>query len=346
MLVNPDRLREFSKKIENEKSTANQAISNSAGSVSGAMSLINASGARLTDYSFLDTYQYAKTQVNQVISSLSHLQEELEDEARDVENADKYAFTIDYKDLFMNLGIASAAHYSKLLQITTSKKGNHYIFKYNRKVSQFLKGKIGPGWLRERIQKFNRTMKAQRLNAKTLTVKGGFPNKIKAKVIKSQARSLPELLKKKTFKSTGADMVIKKGAFFSKFAKGNAVVTLVGTTMSEISSTKAAFAENEKKYSGEKLHVENARTVGEATNRVAMRTGGALAGAYIGAAAGSLLGPIGTVAGGFIGAAVGDAVGGWAAKYTSDFAGKVAVKTRETFNNIKDGIKDKVFGWL
>ncbi|PWA06689.1 hypothetical protein DCC39_17300 [Pueribacillus theae] len=349
MLVNPDKLRQFAKKLNNEKSNVEKSLSDTNHQMSKLVISLASSDVVLKDDYFLQLHSYAKGSLNQLQSSLSNLQTMLEREAHAFETADLYNFNLPWQSALTNIGIAAAFQKSGLLYITSSRKGNHYLFKYNRKVERFLKGRIGPKWAKLKIQSFNRLMKRINQRAKVIKNSGvGGVKKAGAKVVRAQAVTLPGQVKKKIFKGTGTDLVISKGKFITKFAKGNMFLTLGATTLSEVDTYKQQVAANKKRYTGERLEVANARAMGESGNRVFMKTAGAFAGGAAGAAIGSLAGPFGTVVGGFVGAAIGEAVGGWAAKYTSGFAANVAEKTRETFNNVKKSIGSgfkKVFSW-
>lgn len=289
MLVNPDKLREFSKRLNHEKSKVEKSLSNTNHQMSKLVISLASSDVVLKDDYFIQLHNYAKGSLSQLQGALSNLQTMLEKEAHAFETADLYNFSLPWQKALTNIGIAAAFQKSGLLYITSSRKGNHYLFKYNRTVERFLKGRIGPKWAKLRIQKFNRQMKAYNRKAKAIKNSGaGGIKKAGAKMVRSQSVTLPGQIKKRIFKGTGPDLVISKGKFITKFAKGNAVLTLGATTLSEVDTYKQQVAENKKRYTGERLGVANARAMGESVNRVAMKTGGALVGGAVGATLGSV----------------------------------------------------------
>ncbi|CAM3826480.1 WXG100 family type VII secretion target [Mesobacillus zeae] len=143
-------------------------------------------------------------------------------------------------------------------------------------------------------------------------------------------------------KSANFGSVIKSAA---KFGRVNAVFT-VGTTFAvEMGGMGLKISQNYSKYSRqpEILKRENAKAVGNALNKTAAVSTGAIIGGVIGGVAGSFLGPVGTVIAAGVGSTIGGFIGEQAAKLTAGFAEKLALKAKEpihkTLETIKGGLK-------
>ncbi|WP_404448231.1 LXG domain-containing protein [Sutcliffiella horikoshii] len=265
-------------------------------------------------------------------------------------------------DSFAPLAVLVAAHKSKLLRIEYTKKKNHYTFKYNRKVLQFLKGKIGPEWTRKLIQKFNRTSKNYRNIERTLkaqkasVLKGKdfkdhrtTKQKVKGGVWKlaTKNRPLHENVKNKIVKHSTREMVIPKEAFKKVAAKASGVGAAIVGTYSAVTSIKDRWSEGDGLKGKDKYSVRG-RVVAEEVNKVAGSVTGAAAGAYVGAAIGGVLSgpfaPFGAAAGAVIGSAVGATVGEWASKYTNKWASDAGAAVGEKIHDVKEKAKDALDG--
>lgn len=275
---------------------------------------------------------------------------------------------INWAGMLKSLGVVGLAHYSGFLRIQYSKKGNHYIFKYNRKVAHVLKGKKGPKWLRLRIQEFNRKQRKLRQKGKAIIANDNYGKgkKTMGKIMAKQ-RPLHEQVKGRVYGKTGNSLVIEKAKFPKLFAKGSGLATAGLSALDAYGNIRERMETNKEYYSGEKLDEMNARAIGEEVNTAAGKAIGATAGGYIGATIGSIGGPLGAVAGGIIGSYVGEAVGGWAAKYTKEWASNTAAwvedqadkvteiakntldEAKEVVDDVTDkinGVADKLFGWI
>jgi hypothetical protein len=279
-------------------------------------------------------------------------------------------------DSFAPLAVMVAAHKSKLLRIEYTKKKNHYTFKYNRKVLQFLKGRIGPKWSRMLIQKINRTSKQYRNMQKNLKAQKAMLGKefkdprsamqrTKSGVWKgiTENRFLHEVIKDKVIQNSSKKMVIPKEAFKRVAAKASGTATAFVSTYTAV--TTAWKRRNEADgLKGKEKHNVLGRVVAEETNRAVATVGGATAGAYVGAAIGGVLSgpfaPFGAAAGAVIGSAIGATVGEWASKYTNKWASDagaaigekiydVKKKAKGAIEGAKDALsnaKDSLFGWV
>ncbi|NMH73514.1 hypothetical protein HF078_10545 [Bacillus sp. RO2] len=279
-------------------------------------------------------------------------------------------------DSFAPLAVMMAAHKSKLLRIEYTKKKNHYTFKYNRKVSQFLKGRIGPKWSRLLIQKINRTSKQYRNIEKTLKAQKaslgkGFKDprstveKLKGTIWKkvTENSSLNGVVKGKIVQHSSTKMVIPKEAFKKVAAKASAGATVVVGVFSIFTNSSKRLSEMEGLQGREKSSVTG-RVIGEEVNKVAGSVAGATAGAYVGAAIGGVLSgpfaPFGAAAGAVVGSAIGATVGEWASKYTNKWASEAGAavgekwhdgveKAKDALDSAKNAIsdaKDSLFGWI
>lgn len=273
-------------------------------------------------------------------------------------------------DSLVPVGVMAGFQKSGLLRIEYTRKKNHYIFKYNRKLSKFLKGRIGPHRTKSFITGLNRINKQHAKIEKNLKLqKRNVPHmtnyhdprklgkKLEGKSLKliTQNRPLHEFVKSKLFKNSGREMVIGKKAFKGVAARAGGVgaaIVSIGTAGLEINrKTK----ENANLYSGEKLYSENGKVVGEEVNKALGSTAGAVTGAYVGAAIGGVLAgpfaPFGAAAGAVIGGAIGSNVGEWASKYTKKWAGDVGKAAGKVVHSIKDNVSNtldnigKIFSW-
>ncbi|MGD6993082.1 ribonuclease YeeF family protein [Sutcliffiella horikoshii] len=279
-------------------------------------------------------------------------------------------------DSFAPLAVMVAAHKSNLLRIEYTKKKNHYTFKYNRKVLQFLKGRIGPKWSRMLIQKINRTSKQYRnmqKNLKAQKTKQGkdfkdprsFMKKVQAFGWKKATghMSLHEVVKEKVVKHSSKNMVIPKEAFKKVAAKASAGATVLVGVFSIFTNSSKRLSEMEGLKGREKSSVTG-RVIGEEVNKVAGSVAGATAGAYVGAAIGGVLSgpfaPFGAAAGAVVGSAIGATVGEWASKYTNKWASAAGAavgekwhdgveKAKDALDGAKNALndaKDSLFGWI
>lgn len=252
------------------------------------------------------------------------------------------------------LAIFAAVHKTGLLRIEYTKKKNHYTFKYNRKVLHFLKGRIGPKWTKQIIQKMNRTSKANR-NIDKKFKSGSYrgvripSQKVKGAIWKLTTgnRPLHENVKSKLIKYSSREMVIPKEAFKKVVAKASAIgAGVVGF----ISGTKNIVSrlEESSHLKGEEIFKARGRMMGEEVNKTAGGVTGAVAGAYVGAAIGGALSgpfaPVGAAVGGIVGSAIGGSVGEWATKYTSKFIGDAGEKVGEVLHAVKDKAKEALDG--
>ncbi|WP_010199991.1 T7SS effector LXG polymorphic toxin [Bacillus sp. m3-13] len=279
-------------------------------------------------------------------------------------------------DSFAPLAVMVAAHKSNLLRIEYTKKKNHYTFKYNRKVSQFLKGRIGPKWSRLLIQKINRTSKQYRNMQKELKAQKAKLGKEfkdpRSFMKRAQAfgwkratghMSLHEVVKEKIVKHSSKNMVIPKEAFKKVAARASGTATAFVSTYTAITTAWERRSEADG-LEGKEKHNVLGRVVAEETNRAVATVGGATAGAYVGAAIGGVLSgpfaPFGAAAGAVIGSAIGATVGEWASKYTNKWASDagaaigekiydVKKKAKSAIEGAKDALsnaKDSLFGWV
>lgn len=279
-------------------------------------------------------------------------------------------------DSFAPLAILVAAHKSKLLRVEYTKKKNHYTFKYNRKVSQFLKGRIGPKWSRLLIQKINRTSKQYRNMQKDLKAQKAklgkdfkdprsFMKKVQAFGWKRATghMSLHEVVKERVVKHSSKSMVIPKEAFKKVAAKASAGATAVVGVVSIFTNSSKRLSEMEG-LQGKEKYSTRGRVIAEEVNKVAGSITGAAAGAYVGAALGGVLSgpfaPFGAAAGAVVGSAIGATVGEWASKYTNKWASDAGAaigekwhdgkeKAKEALDGAKNALndaKDSLFGWI
>ncbi|XQY91605.1 hypothetical protein ACNRWW_19265 [Metabacillus sp. HB246100] len=121
----------------------------------------------------------------------------------------------------------------------------------------------------------------------------------------------------------------------SKFARTNAVSTVLVTGAMEVGGMGLKISENYAKYGDntEILKRENAKAVGNAVNKTVAVSGGAIAGAVIGGAIGSVGGPIGTVlfaaAGSFFGGIAGEKL----SQLTAGVSEKLAIAFKEPIHH-------------
>ena len=153
------------------------------------------------------------------------------------------------------------------------------------------------------------------------------------------SKALFEGIKHKSLDSTTFKSFLKTG---SKFAKTNAVATVVLTGVMEAGGMGLKISENYAKYGNnvEVLKRENAKAVGNAINNTVAISGGSIAGAFVGGALGSLVGPVGTVVGAAAGSFVGGLVGEQAAKLTAGISEKVALAFKEPIHQGLELAKD------
>ncbi|QGQ47679.1 hypothetical protein [Metabacillus sediminilitoris] len=145
-------------------------------------------------------------------------------------------------------------------------------------------------------------------------------------------------IRNNTLDSTKFKSFVQTGA---KFAKTNAVSTVLLTGAMEVGGMGLKVSENYAKYGNnpEILKRENAKAVGNAINNTVAISGGSIAGAVVGGALGSLAGPVGTVIGATAGSFVGGLVGEKAAKLTAGIAEKTALILKEPIHDGLEAIK-------
>lgn len=146
------------------------------------------------------------------------------------------------------------------------------------------------------------------------------------------SRAFFDEIKYKTFNPTTFKSFVSTGA---KFAKTNALSTVVLTGAMEVGGMGLKISENYAKYGNnpDVLKRENAKAIGNAVNNTVAISGGAITGAVIGGALGSLVGPVGTVVGAAAGSFVGGIIGEKAAKLTAGIAEKGAILIKEPLHH-------------
>lgn len=334
MIVYPEKLEDFARKLEMEKTKLMEIQNNITTQIDRVNTAVAHSTGFLTDRSHQDIFHQSVAKIKQNMDDLSRLQKKLMAEAKDFKEAD--SFEINWQSALLPLAMVGTAHYTGLLRIESSRKGNHYIFKYNRSVAHFLKGKSGPLWWKKWIQGQNRNAKQKGTRLFHEKIKGGV------------------------FDGTGNNMVLKKSELPWKMAKVGFWGVLTTGVYQSYTNIGNKINENEKLYTGEDLDDMNARVIGEEVNKTSGAAIGAGIGAFVGTVFGGLLGPPGAVIGGIVLGVVGEAVGSWDSKYTKEWAGNLAVKVENKIDQVvntaknvyKDaketftGVKNTLFGWI
>ncbi|MFC7373425.1 LXG domain-containing protein [Fictibacillus iocasae] len=280
-------------------------------------------------------------------------------------------------DSLLPLGVIALSQKTGLLRIEYTKKKNHYTFKYNQKVLNFLKGKTGPKAVRHLIQQLNRESKKNAQIEKMLKDKNSnikkaryvdnrsFAEKSKAFAVKAATGNKPvhETLKKNIFKNTDRNMLIDRKKFPMLAGRLAGTGAIVAGAVNTGTTIRNRIKEIDNK-SGKEFYEAGGRIIGEEVNKLAGSATGAAVGTYVGAAIGGALSgpfaPFGAAAGAVIGGAIGASVGEWGSKYTSKWMGDagaaigkashdVKEKASKALDSAKDALddaKDKVFGWL
>ncbi|MFC0190096.1 LXG domain-containing protein [Fictibacillus aquaticus] len=301
---------------------------------------------------------------------------------KDLKEEEELQSLVDYlwkgtKDSIPPLVIIGLAQSTGLLRIEFTKKKNHYTFKYNKKVLNFLKGKSGPENIRNLIRTLDKKSKQNAkieklLKSKDSNVKQARYVDTRTKLQKAEAKALKmatgnrpvhETVKQKVFKHTDRAMLIEKGKFAKLAGKGAGAGAAVISTGTGIYNVYSRWDEVGNKK-GKDLYEARGRIIGEEVNKAVGSATGAAVGTYVGAAIGGALSgpfaPFGAAAGAVIGGAIGASVGEWGSKYTSKWMSDAGASVGKAVHNVKekagkaidsakeklDDVKDKVFGWL
>jgi hypothetical protein len=190
----------------------------------------------------------------------------------------------------------------------------------NSKFQTVARGLLSPSFL---LKKYRDVPYADLVNKKVAKY-------LPSDVIKytDSSKALLEGIQYRAVDSTKLKSFLQTGA---KFARTNAVSTLLVTGAVEVGGMGLKISENYAKYGNntDVLKRENAKAVGNAVNNTVAISGGSIAGAVVGGALGSLVGPVGTVLGATAGSFVGGIVGEQAAKLTAGIAEKAAIALKE-----------------